>query len=119
MRNWKIKNSNIEGKGVIVTDNIIKGSNLGTALITNNKNKFKITQHLGKWINHSDKPNCIIIQLSPGKYSLVTIKNISKGKEATMSYHETPWYIASPQTLKIPTKYKEKYGMGGYTNWWA
>lgn len=118
MKHWKIDNSKIHGKGVITKESVKKGSNLGTALI-NGSEGFKITPRLGKWINHCDKPNCIILQITPNKYSLVAIKNIPKGEEATMSYHETPWYIASPQSLNIPTKFKEKYGYGDSRDWWS
>ena len=119
MKNWKIGESKIHGKGVLLTKHTPKGHNMGTCLTNHPTGGFHISQHLGKWINHSDQPNCVMVQVNPNKYSLITIKNIPKGGEATMSYHETPWFIASPQTLKIPTQFDEKYGLKNDKSWWT
>jgi hypothetical protein len=91
--NLTIKNSSIEGLGIFATENIPIGIDLGaTHLINNDFEDGVIRLPLGGFFNHSENPNCKIIE---GYYSdmlkhkclrLVTIKNIQIGEEITAKY---------------------------------
>jgi hypothetical protein len=91
--NLTIKNSLIEGLGIFATENIPIGIDLGpTHLINNDFEGGVIRLPLGGFFNHSENPNCKIIE---GYYSdmlkhkclrLLTIKNIQIGEEITAKY---------------------------------
>ena len=91
--NLTIKNSPIEGLGIFATENIPIGTDLGpTHLINNDFEDGVIRLPLGGFFNHSEDPNCEIIE---GYYSdmlkhkclrLLTIKNIQIGEEITAKY---------------------------------
>jgi len=91
--NLTIKNSSIEGLGIFATENILIGTDLGpTHLINNDFEDGVIRLPLGGFFNHSEYPNCEIIE---GYYSdmlkhkclrLLTIKNIQIGEEITAKY---------------------------------
>lgn len=91
--NLTIKNSLIEGLGIFATENIPIGIDLGpTHLINSDFEGGVIRLPLGGFFNHSENPNCKIIE---GYYSdklkhkclrLLTIKNIQIGEEITAKY---------------------------------
>ena len=85
-----IQSSPISGLGLFAAQPLKKATNLGTT-------HLKIDEHiirtpLGGFINHSDTPNCVKVELllSAGsfrkKWNLMTIKNIKKGEEITLRY---------------------------------
>ena len=91
--NLTIKNSSIEGLGIFATENIPISTDLGpTHLINNAFEDGVIRLPLGGFFNHSEDPNCEIIE---GYYSdmlkhkclrLLTIKNIQIGEEIIAKY---------------------------------
>lgn len=89
-----IKTSKVDGLGLFAKKGIAQGTNLGTCHI-------KIGEHLlrtplGGFINHSNTPNCVKIELKsadqesahyPHKHwNLVTIRDIKQGEELTVRY---------------------------------
>jgi|TARA_R100001132_G_C3206093_1_gene51188 hypothetical protein len=85
-----IKQSGIHDLGLFADQDIKKTTNLGTT-------HLKIDNHiirtpLGGFINHSNTPNCVKVELllSEGshrkKWNLMTIKDIKKGEEITLNY---------------------------------
>ena len=85
-----IKQSGIHDLGLFADQDIKKTTNLGTT-------HLKIDNHiirtpLGGFINHSNTPNCVKVELllSEGshrkKWNLMTIKYIKKGEEITLNY---------------------------------
>lgn len=84
-----VKKSKIEGLGLFARSRIKEDEILG---ITHWKNgeTFKefIRTPLGGFINHSENPNCEI--LDTGKYYVLhTIRSIKRGEELTLKYS---WY---------------------------
>jgi len=85
-----IKPSGIHDLGLFADQNIKKATNLGTT-------HLKIDDHiirtpLGGFINHSNTPNCVKVELllSDGshrkKWNLMTTQDIKKGEELTLRY---------------------------------
>lgn len=81
-----IKESNIEGLGLFATEDIDKGTFLGTTHVYDDRfEDGLIRTPLGGFFNHSEKPN-IELQNDLGIIGMVTIKDISKGEEITGKY---------------------------------
>jgi len=86
-----IKPSGINGLGLFANQDINKGTNMGTTHI---KIDDKIVRTpLGGFINHSNTPNCVKVELHANghepfrkKWSLVTTQDIKKGEEITLRY---------------------------------
>ena len=86
--NLTIKKSKIDGLGLFAENIIVKGINLGISHVEYKNEIFDqdyIRTPLGAFINHSDKPNCIIEDVGKMKY-LKTIKDIKVGEELTTKY---------------------------------
>jgi len=85
-----IGKSGIDGLGVIATKNFKANVVLGIVHVANkNFPHGYIRTALGAFYNHSDKPNCNVLDgfwhQIPVKY-LVTVKDIKKGDELTAKY---------------------------------
>ena len=85
-----IKESQIHGLGIFATCSILKGVDLGVAhvkMIGFPQNYCRTP--LGGFYNHSDEPNCKLIDSDTMTFyvkRLVTIKNITEGEEITCIY---------------------------------
>ena len=89
-----IKPSIIEGLGLFATQNIPLGTDLGMTHIYNEKfpdNYIRLP--LGGFFNHSDNPNCKIIEQNIDELNnvirhlrLITLKDIIVGEELTAFY---------------------------------
>ena len=82
-----IQKSDIEGLGLFASDFIPANVILGICHNIDAKNKIQRTP-LGGFINHSESPNCVIIEESVYFY-LKTIKQIYKDSEVTVDYRDT------------------------------
>ena len=91
-----IKTSKVNGLGLFAKEAIPQATNLG---MTHIKIGEKILRTpLGGFINHSNTPNCIKVELrmtnedlkgnqyNYKKWNLVTIKDIKQGEELTLTY---------------------------------
>lgn len=91
---YKIDKSNIHGIGVFSTRRINKDDIIGVPLYMRYIIFPVITEDIGRKINHSYEPNSYLRKDSNGaKWDLVAIKDIAKGKEITINYNDTPWFI--------------------------
>ena len=80
-----IQVSPIHGHGIYATQDIKKGTDLGSTHIKVPMILTYIRTPLGGFINHSEDPNCEVIKI--GKYYyLITIKDIMPDEEITLSY---------------------------------
>jgi len=86
--NLTLKKSKIDGLGLFAVDTISKDIDLGISHVEYNNKIFDqgyIRTPLGAFINHSDKPNCIIEDIDNMK-RLKTIKDIGINEELTTKY---------------------------------
>jgi SET domain-containing protein len=97
-----IDKSDIDGSGVIASQNIKKGEFIGTAITDEASVRAdKGVQHdtrtrLGQKLNHQDKENAI--QKSENNALNVYAKNsISEGEEITINYINAPDYVDKTQ----------------------
>jgi hypothetical protein len=91
-----IKQSRINGLGLFADQNIMQGTNLGMSHIKFNENIIRTP--LGGFINHSNTPNCVKVELlmtnqdkptqkfDYKKWNLVTSQDIKEGEEITVRY---------------------------------
>ena len=81
-----IKQSNIEGLGLFATKDIESPLELGITHVGHEKfENGLIRTPLGGFINHSEKPNCELIDHLDNKH-LKVIKDIEAGEELTVKY---------------------------------
>lgn len=89
-----IKNSPIEGLGLFATEFIPKGTDLGMTHVYDERfENGYIRLPLGGFFNHSESPNCKIIESAIDEtgnvinhFRLVTIEDIKPGDEVTAFY---------------------------------
>ena len=82
-----IQPSGINGLGLFAKEGIAQGKNLGMSHIKLNGNMVRTP--LGGFINHSNTPNVVKVELKADQYkkwNLVTLRNIKKGEELTVKY---------------------------------
>ena len=89
-----IKSSKVNGLGLFAQEFIPIGTNFGISHYKLYEPEKIIRTPLGGFINHSNNPNCVKIELhnSNGhtynykRWNLVTVKDIKKGEELTLRY---------------------------------
>ena len=82
-----IKQSGINGLGLFAEQKIMHGTNFGVSHYKLNGDIIRTP--LGGFINHSNTPNVVKVELKDNKYkkwNLVTLKDIEKGEEVTIRY---------------------------------
>ena len=85
-----IKKSKVNGLGLFAKESIKQGANLGTTHVK--VNGTIIRTPLGGFINHSNDPNCVKVELQDDetlktkKLTLVTLRDIKEGEEITLRY---------------------------------
>ena len=83
-----IKQSGINGLGLFAQEGIAQGTNLGTTHIKIEDDIIRTP--LGGFINHSNTPNVVKVELRDEKYtkkwSLVALRDLKKGEELTIRY---------------------------------
>jgi len=78
-----IKASGIEGLGLFATQDIKAGTQLGVTHIIISDDIIRLP--LGGFINHTDNPNCVRIDVANKSY-LHTLKDIKQDEELTLKY---------------------------------
>jgi SET domain-containing protein len=78
-----IKSSGIEGLGLFATQDIKAGTQLGVSHIIISDDIIRLP--LGGFINHTDNPNCVRIDVANKSY-LHTLKDIKQDEELTLKY---------------------------------
>jgi hypothetical protein len=84
MNGLKVKDSKIEGKGLFADKEFNEGDLIGIAHING-----KPTGMIGRFHNHSDKPNAHSISIGNKKY-LAALRPLMKGEEITVDYRRQP-----------------------------
>ena len=89
-----IKQSGINGLGLFAKEDITGGKNFGMSHIKLNGNMVRTP--LGGFINHSDTPNTVKVELlmtsesdikfNYKKWNLIALRDIKKGEELTVAY---------------------------------
>jgi hypothetical protein len=80
-----IDKSNIDGLGLFAVGDIEKGVNAGITHIEDPITKKLYRTPLGGFINHSEEPNCELMNIAKEKY-LITKKDIMPNEELTLKY---------------------------------
>ena len=78
-----IKSSGIDGLGLFATKHIPANTQLGVSHIIISDEIIRLP--LGGFINHTDNPNCIRINVANKSY-LHTLKDIKQDEELTLKY---------------------------------
>ncbi len=94
-----IGKSDIHGDGVIAIKNLQADESIGEGIVFVWHSFIPIpyvTQHLGKWINHSYNPNAVLRWIN-GAWHIVAYAHIRRGAEVTLNYSDTPFYIEGPK----------------------
>jgi SET domain-containing protein len=78
-----IKPSGIDGLGLFATQDIKAGTQLGVSHIIISDDIIRLP--LGGFINHTDNPNCVRINVANKSY-LHTLKDIKQDEELTLKY---------------------------------
>ena len=94
-----IRSSNIHGVGLFSTRRIPKGTVLGTSHLKHVQSEDGwIRTPLGGFYNHSENPNCILVDGYYGIHehrmeckTLITMKDIQNGEELTCCYTIYPF----------------------------
>ena len=82
-----IKQSGINGLGLFADQKVMQGTNFGVSHYKLNGDIIRTP--LGGFINHSNTPNVVKIELQGNQYkkwNLVTLKDIEEGEEVTIRY---------------------------------
>ena len=85
--NVKVSKSNISGVGLFTTKSLKEGDIIGISHI-NSKEGWQPRSPLGRYYNHSDAPNCKLIEEDDDYHykKLKTIKKIKEKEELTLKY---------------------------------
>lgn len=88
-----IRVSGIEGLGLFATAKIKEGTDLGVShipdpgLLTQDYENGYIRTPLGGFINHSDNPNVVKMEIiNDQRYHLIATREIDEGEEITVKY---------------------------------
>ena len=83
-----VTDSGISGQGLFTTRRLVIGTTLGISHYRIDREYIRTP--LGRFINHSDEPNCqrSQIRVKPGydKWSIMTLEDIEEGEELTLKY---------------------------------
>ena len=91
-----IKTSKVDGLGLFAKEGIAQGANLGMSHVAIGSGIIRTP--MGGFINHSNEPNTVKVELkinstddpllkvATKKWNLVTIKDIKEGEELTVRY---------------------------------
>ena len=95
---YKIKKSQIHGKGVFSNCNINKNEIIGEGIIMKFGLVPYITPELGRLLNHSKNSNCKL-KYYKNIYYIIAKKDIPTNTEITINYddYEIPWFIQGSQ----------------------
>lgn len=90
LKKYKTDISPIAGKGIFAKKDIPKDNTIGLAIIkkrnTGIPNKDYKRKKLGKYVNHSPKPN-LKLKKKINKIYYISKKKIKKGEELTINYN--------------------------------
>lgn len=83
--------SDIHGKGIHARNPMTKGETVGRATTPYSDGETIPITHMGKHINHSWNPNCVlnkIVSNDKAYYDMNTVRDVDKDEELTVDYSE-------------------------------
>jgi hypothetical protein len=92
---YEIGPSLIHGNGLFATRNILTNQEIDAAICINKWFIPEITSFCGRWINHSNNPNCFLKRRGNCLF-LCAKQTIATGEELTADYNITPWFVQKP-----------------------
>ena len=98
---YVVGESSIHGRGVIAAREFRNGELIGAAvtrLINGGVGGMERTE-LGRFANHQEKPNAKLERVGGDVYALRATEDISSSSEITMSYWDTPAFVAKPSDI--------------------
>ncbi len=113
---YAIQKSGIHGDGIFASRSLEEGFDLGPALIEEGAEaaptghpgrKFRRTD-IGRYVNHSEKPNAILVQ-KDDCFHLVTDEPVSAGAEITSNYHDVYDVIGHDATFDRGTAGRDPF----------
>lgn len=78
----EVKDSPYSGKGVFTKVKIKAGDAIGIARFNGKRTP------LGRYVNHSNKPNAVYVEMEDGNLGTVAIRDIEEGKEILYDYRQ-------------------------------
>jgi len=108
---WVPGKSKIHGNGAMASQRIHANENIGPVVmgLRGPGPRGVVRTKLGSLLNHQEAPNSKMLQV-PGRgdhYYSRSLVDIKPGEEITMSYWDTPGFVAKPSDLDPK----------GYKNW--
>lgn len=100
---YKIGDSKIHGKGLIAVKNLKPDDLIGLSHINN-----EATPEVGRYHNHSDRPNAVNVKIDNERY-LIAESPIKEGDEITVDYRKQP-------DLEQPEDFMKEGGMTPQTD---
>lgn len=109
-RKWKPGKSSIHGLGPFATEKIPEGDYVDMVVTRLNAGGLLGGEQtdLGKLLNHQSDPNGRMerVPSTADQYYLKSVKEILPGSEITMSYNDSPEFVARPEEID-PDGYKD------------
>jgi len=100
-KDYVVGDSSIHGRGVIAARGFKKGELIGaavTGLVNAGVGGMDRTE-LGRFANHQEEPNAKLERVCGDVYALRATRDISSDSEITMSYWDTPAFVAKPSDI--------------------
>ena len=90
-----VARSPIHGRGIFANRDLRKNEDVGLGIAFNLGLFPYVTERPGSLINHSYHPNTYLHWQDDG-WHIHTRYAVPRGKELTVDYNNTPWYIQGP-----------------------
>ena len=97
-QNFVKARSSIYGDGAFATRAFSPGDSIGI-LVTRSTPTSMVRTKLGRFINHSDNPNASMQNVRDDVYEAQALRGIAAEDEITISYWDTPSFVAKPHNI--------------------
>ena len=89
---FEVRHSSIHGKGVFAVSDLLPGDVVGVALVhagdSGDPDKDLVRTTLGKYSNHSSRPNATLTSIAPGRLAIAALRPIAEDEEILVDYAE-------------------------------
>lgn len=91
---YELRPSHVHGTGVFAARDLGTGERVGLAIRLRAGLVPQVTQDLGRWLNHSQRPNAVLLwEPHAGGHVVRTSAPVPRGSELLVDYASAPWYI--------------------------
>lgn len=91
---FTVAKSPLHGNGVFAVRTLERGDAVGLAIRLTYGLWPTITDDLGRWVNHSDRPNAVLLwEPAAGGHVIRAAAPIPVGAEVLVDYRDSPWYV--------------------------